>query len=299
IYYKHFIFSWYAKSHHKEVNEVKIEKIKCLLHYFDRIINKDEKEIGNITFCRFSHDFDIQTIGNSENKIRFPSISNEKSIEECNGKLQVDFANKYIGGGVLNSGCVQEEIRFLMCPELIVSMLFMEPMANNECIIIRGSEQFSTYSGYAWSFKWSGNFEDNIQKDKCGRKMTDVLAIDALYYQDSKIQYKKKFIDREITKAYIGFSSGAKQMPIASGNWGCGVFNGDIQLKFIIQLIAASQAERDLHYCTFHDEKIKNILNEMIDVLKSKNFTVSSLYKCLIQFCSQDQKSLREFIKKQ
>lgn len=61
--------------------------------------------------------------------------------------------------------------------------------------------------------------------------MTDVLAIDALYYQDSKIQYKKNFIDREITKAYIGFSSGAKQMPIASGNWGCGVFNGDIQLK--------------------------------------------------------------------
>lgn len=31
---------------------------------------------------------------------------------------QADFANKYIGGGVLCGGCVQEEIRFAECPEL-------------------------------------------------------------------------------------------------------------------------------------------------------------------------------------
>jgi poly(ADP-ribose) glycohydrolase len=30
--------------------------------------------------------------------------------------LQVDFANRVIGGGVLGHGCVQEEIRFLICP---------------------------------------------------------------------------------------------------------------------------------------------------------------------------------------
>ena len=34
--------------------------------------------------------------------------------------LQVDFANKFIGGGVLGHGAVQEEIRFLICPELLV-----------------------------------------------------------------------------------------------------------------------------------------------------------------------------------
>ena len=37
------------------------------------------------------------------------------------GMLEVDFANAYVGGGVLAHGCVQEEIRFLICPELIVS----------------------------------------------------------------------------------------------------------------------------------------------------------------------------------
>ena len=40
--------------------------------------------------------------------------------------LQVDFANKFVGGGVLGDGCVQEEIRFLINPELIVTRLFTE-----------------------------------------------------------------------------------------------------------------------------------------------------------------------------
>jgi poly(ADP-ribose) glycohydrolase len=46
--------------------------------------------------------------------------------------LQVDFANKYLGGGVLTHGCVQEEIRFLICPEMIISRLFTEGLEKNE-----------------------------------------------------------------------------------------------------------------------------------------------------------------------
>ena len=61
------------------------------------------------------------------------------------GGQQVDFANRYIGGGVLGEGCVQEEIRFLICPELIVSRLFTEELDNNECLVMTGAEQFSNY----------------------------------------------------------------------------------------------------------------------------------------------------------
>jgi len=39
---------------------------------------------------------------------------------------------------VLGSGSVQEEIRFCICPELIVSRLFCEGMDDNECIVITG-----------------------------------------------------------------------------------------------------------------------------------------------------------------
>lgn len=58
---------------------------------------------------------------------------------------QVDFANKYIGGGVLGSGSVQEEIRFLMCPELILCRLFTEELDSNEVVEITGAEMYSTY----------------------------------------------------------------------------------------------------------------------------------------------------------
>lgn len=52
--------------------------------------------------------------------------------------LQVDFANKFVGGGVIGCGLVQEEIRFLINPELIVSRLFTEALDDNECLVITG-----------------------------------------------------------------------------------------------------------------------------------------------------------------
>lgn len=45
---------------------------------------------------------------------------------------------------------------------------------------------------------------------------------------------------RELYKAFTGFVS-AKNSKIATGNWGCGVFNGDLQLKAAIQIVAASE----------------------------------------------------------
>jgi len=79
-------------------------------------------------------------------------------------KLQLDFANKYLGGGVLGSGCVQEEIRFLICPELFITMLFTECMNENESFFIRGCERYSDYTGYNDSFKWNGDYQDTTPR---------------------------------------------------------------------------------------------------------------------------------------
>ena len=61
-------------------------------------------------------------------------------IEDQTSCLQVDFANKMIGGGVLGSGCVQEEIRFMISPELLCSLLFTAELKDTECLIIKGNE---------------------------------------------------------------------------------------------------------------------------------------------------------------
>lgn len=43
-----------------------------------------------------------------------------------------------VGGGVLGYGCVQEEIRYIICPELIVSRLFTEQLNSNEALVVTG-----------------------------------------------------------------------------------------------------------------------------------------------------------------
>ena len=51
----------------------------------------------------------------------------------------MDFANRYLGGGVLGHGLVQEEIRFLLCPEMIVSRLITEALDDHERLIMTGA----------------------------------------------------------------------------------------------------------------------------------------------------------------
>lgn len=49
-----------------------------------------------------------------------------------------DFANCKIGGGACRKGSVQEEILFLIFPELFTSQLFCEKMEVYESITIKG-----------------------------------------------------------------------------------------------------------------------------------------------------------------
>lgn len=128
-------------------------------------------------------------------------ISTEGTIEDDGiGLLQVDFANKYLGGGVLGYGCVQEEIRFVICPELLISKLFTERLGPLECLVINGCEQFSTYTGYASTFKWQGPYTDKTPFDGCGRRRCCIVAIDAVCFQESSHQYKDEMMLRELNK---------------------------------------------------------------------------------------------------
>ena len=76
------------------------------------------------------------------------------------GVLRADFANKMIGGGVLGHGCVQEEIMFLLSPELIVARLFVSELTDREALHLIGAERYSSYDGYAAGFRFAGPFVD-------------------------------------------------------------------------------------------------------------------------------------------
>jgi poly(ADP-ribose) glycohydrolase len=59
----------------------------------------------------------------------------------------------------------QEEIRFIIAPETLISCLLCERMRKDEAIIIMGAQQYSNYSGYQNSFKFEkGRVEQKLQR---------------------------------------------------------------------------------------------------------------------------------------
>ena len=49
-----------------------------------------------------------------------------------------------------------------------------------------------------------------------------------------------------------------EEMPIVTGRWGCGAFGGDDELKFLIQWVAASEANREMIFLTDTEQKVKD-----------------------------------------
>ena len=77
----------------------------------------------------------------------------------------------------------------------------------------------------------------------------------------------------------MGFSWGSRRKKeelcaIATGNWGCGAFGGDPQLKSIIQLLAAGEIGRDLAYFTFGDTLLRDSMADMWEFISNNAITV-------------------------
>ncbi|GER42084.1 poly(ADP-ribose) glycohydrolase [Striga asiatica] len=289
-------------------------KIKCIVHYFEKICSS--MPAGNVSFER-----KVLHLKNSPSDIVYPEADfwSKSMIPLCQLEvrttgliedqpkeaLEVDFANKYIGGGALSRGCVQEEIRFMINPELILSMLFLPSMADNEAIEIVGTERFSKYTGYAKSFRFCGDYVDQKGVDTMGRRRTRIIAIDALC-NVGKRQYSLECLLRETNKAFCGFLDQRKftneeinyeenqenerqkhEIGVATGNWGCGAFGGDPEVKVVVQWLAASQARRPfILYYTFSLESLQK-LDRVEQWILSQEWTVGDLWNILVEYSTQ------------
>ncbi|KAI0212168.1 Poly(ADP-ribose) glycohydrolase [Lamellibrachia satsuma] len=262
-------------------------KLRCLLHYFKTVTEKMPQ--GNLTYSRQVLKKDKLPNWVNCHK-RFPQlhVSSGGTIEDDGyDMLQVDFANKYIGGGVLGEGCVQEEIRFVICPELIVSLLFTEVLDRNEAVVITGPQRFSNYKGYARSFQWDGDYEDPTPRDNWGRRCTQVVAIDAISVKYDLDQFEAPQVCRELNKAYVGFYDPYDQptrTAVATGNWGCGAFGGDVRLKALIQLMAAAEAGRDVCYFTYKDNTLTQDIYNIHKLITDRNLTVGCVWGLICDY---------------
>ncbi|XP_061490987.1 poly(ADP-ribose) glycohydrolase isoform X2 [Rhineura floridana] len=263
----------------------KPEKLKTLFCYFRRVTEK--KPTGLVTFTRqclqeFPH------WERSQKKMSRLHVTYEGTIESNgHGMLQVDFANRFVGGGVTGAGLVQEEIRFLINPELIVSRLITEVLDHNECLIITGTEQYSEYTGYAETYQWARSHEDETPRDEWQRRCTEIVAMDAFHFRRFLDQFAPEKIRRELNKAYCGFFRPGipphHLSAVATGNWGCGAFGGDSRLKALIQILAAAEAGRDVVYFTFGDAELMRDIYSMHTFLIEKGQTVDLCFNVYIE----------------
>ncbi|KAI5937452.1 poly(ADP-ribose) glycohydrolase isoform X1 [Manis javanica] len=268
----------------------KPEKLKTLFCYFRRVTEK--KPTGLVTFTRQSLE-DFPEWERCEKPLTRLHVTYEGTIERNGqGMLQVDFANRFVGGGVTSAGLVQEEIRFLINPELIVSRLFTEVLDHSECLIITGTEQYSEYIGYAETYRWARSHEDGSERDDWQRRGTEIVAIDALHFRRYLDQFVPEKIRRELNKAYCGFFrpgvSSENLSAVATGNWGCGAFGGDARLKALIQILAAAVAERDVVYFTFGDSELMRDIYSMHTFLTERKLTVGEVYKLLLRYYNEE-----------
>ena len=264
---------------------VNLSKGRSFLNYLT-VIGKwlEEKNLileEKVYFIREKKNFDVKNFYNIKTLCDLEIIE-EGSLFDSEASFCVDFANKFIGGGVLRRGCVQEEILFAVEPEAIVSMFLMEKMEAKDAIRIDNLIKYSNYSGYSRTFKYEGNA---LKDGKIIRH--NIIAIDAIFDLKSG-GLEKEFTKRDLIKAYVGFNLinfKDKEIPelkktIATGNWGCGAFGGDYELKFIQQWLGATYAGVEkLYYYTFNIEKMKFVIQNF-EAIKSLN--VEDLYSRMI-----------------
>jgi poly(ADP-ribose) glycohydrolase len=194
----------------------------------------------------------------------------------------IDFANKYIGGGALGSGTVQEEIMFFKHMEPLVALLFTEKLEDRESIFITGVQRFNRTSGFKNSFEFIEDFKENIFLNENFQNNSVISVIDALDFSNrTQEQFGLKMIIRELDKAFAGFFYEKKNEieSVATGRWGCGAFSGDDELKFVIQWLSASASKKKMTYLLWDfpcPEKAQQFLEELCG-----KASVAQVFRCL------------------
>ena len=128
------------------------EKLLCLLHYFGKIqarFSAPSHQGRTVTFRRKQAADMPLTEWEERTEIPLQPVvikngPNDRIEHGAGpGGLQVDFAHAAVGGAVLGGGQAQEEIRFVICPELCVCVLLCAQMGRLDAIEVCGVEQFS------------------------------------------------------------------------------------------------------------------------------------------------------------
>jgi len=266
--------------------------LESLMNYFTEVAATDDLEERNILYKRVVEqtgrmgDWHPRE-GAGKKIVRIePFLEGRIGDEE---RIEMDFANENVGFGTT---ATQEELILGTSPETCPIVLFNETLDDNEAIVIVGAKKYGDYSGYGRTVRYEGSFPQEWTWSA-----RTIIAIDAVPGPGNlSRQLTDNVMDREIRKAVAGFSA-ARGAVVATGHWGCGAFGGDMEVKCLVQILAASMAGVDkLEFFCFGERDFYDQLVGLVGAVGER--TTDWLWDKVLRYRSQGsgQRSLLEFI---
>ena len=169
-------------------------------------------------------------------------------------------SNKIIGFG---QSATLEEVLMGIAPEACPAVLFAPHLADDNTLNIRGARAMLMVTGQRRDIDWELRPLSFQDKDIsgwpagwCGGNLIlmDALEMDMAEEKANLPDLDPRNIDREILKAYIGFSSKSFDK-VWTGLWGCGAFCGDAAVKLLVLWIAASAAGVHLNIMLSYEQQ--------------------------------------------
>ena len=287
-------------------SQVAIERIKCLLGFFD--FAQKTFELKN---NYFEKDIIIERIVFNQKEINKNLLDCEYIFEEedinihCkdmdNPKIKtqsiVNFANRNFQTGDIIPSATQEEVLFCLRPELYAAMFICQRVHENEIVIISNAYKLMENSGYLNTFKFE-KFKDNIflNNDLSDTDNENILCLDATFED----HYLFESVIQDISKFYSACNYCSKKYNnagISTGSWGCGAFDGDKAHKFLQQIICAKGNNVKLSYSTFNNQSYCNSLIKLLKSVIKYKPKVSDLYKLIIGFKGKKNIEFHKYLK--
>eukprot|EP01053_Blabericola_migrator_P000474 Blabericola_migrator_1__473@NODE_1114_length_5386_cov_54_807295_g761_i0_p4_GENE_NODE_1114_length_5386_cov_54_807295_g761_i0NODE_1114_length_5386_cov_54_807295_g761_i0_p4_ORF_typecomplete_len154_score31_01PARG_cat/PF05028_14/2_5e25_NODE_1114_length_5386_cov_54_807295_g761_i038034264 len=134
------------------------------------------------------------------------------------------------------------------------------------------------------SFQWAGSHRTPLPSTASSFLLMNATTF---HRPEDWAQYKSDSIIQEVNKCACGFTH-TSHKTIATGNWGCGCYNGDVSLKFVIQWLVASFHSKSLLYAGF-EAPVFSLLRQLLDV--SKDCTVGQLMTAVLSACQSKAQS--------
>ena len=238
-----------------EYNYLKEVKLRCFNKYLKNYNELDHRIIGVYTYTDINKNIEINE---SIQSLVFVYAKNMHSYKEyiTNDSAFVIFSNINIGGLILTSGCAQEEIKFLQNPELLYLKICQCQLTDNKVIVIDNVKKYNSTIGYGFDVQ-------DIEDTNVGYVETFILMNANDYSSKPWLQYDQENKRKEINKCLTAFSN-VKEKNIITGDWGCGAFKGNHELKFLIQLYCAYLCKKNLYYFSYKINKTH--LNKYINL---------------------------------